>query len=126
MKQKNLLNILIHVLLKGFFVPSASSQSHLYLPVTASDGSSLCAIDNPMLYLSVKDIYSFPPEIPNTVRCGYMCNQMNNDSPCLSFNIIDNKLCQLYSSSVNNCVNLTSNCIHYQVRKLFNTFHHLL
>ena len=83
----------------------STSSAQSFLPVTSSDGSTLCAVDTPSQSMSVRDVAGIPSDeaVPDSVRCAYHCSETTGgDGSYCGFNLVDGGLnsgsawCQFY------------------------------
>ena len=110
---------MITTMLSKLFILVFLSQTHCsqalsFSPVTASNGSSLCAVGNPSYSIQADDIMGIPSGVPGPAKCGFYCTGLNSRINCTGFNCFSSGLCQFFNDP---CIktNWTRGCAYYQV-----------
>jgi len=102
-----------------FLVSKSSAQSISFRPLTAANGSMLCAVGISNSSESVGDILGIPAEVPDKLKCSYQCTELNTNSECSAFNYVINgpndEQCQFYQYRPSRCVVSSPGCLYYEV-----------
>jgi len=119
--------ILISYVFFVFFAPCGCSLS--FIPLLASNGSSLCAVEDPFYVMNTDDIIGIPPGVPGSVRCSFYCTGMRSKTNCSGFNYLirgpTSGKCQFYSEPPSNCSALIKGCMFIEVNNRYFSFYYL-
>ena len=98
------------------FITGSNAQVTAFHPITAANGSTMCATSKPTSTMSVNAVVGLTPDVPPIVGCAFLCTGLNaSGAGCSVVNYVNNgtivSQCQFYKNQTSRCVVSSSECI---------------
>ena len=72
------------------FIAGSNAQYTAFRPVTAANGSTMCAVFTPTSTMSVHAFVGLTPGVPHVVGCAFLCTRLNaSGTVCSAVNYVN-------------------------------------